>query len=79
MRIILARHAETEWNAEGRYQGRGFDIPLSGPGRAQALAMGARLASLPLARVRCSPCCGRARRWKWPWARWLRIFRQMRI
>jgi len=55
MRIILARHGETDWNVEGRYQGRGFDIPLSPSGRAQALAMGARLAQVPLARAICSP------------------------
>lgn len=55
MRIILARHAETEWNAEGRYQGQTFDIPLSVAGRAQALAMGARLAHLELGRVVTSP------------------------
>jgi len=55
MRIILARHAETSWNAEGRYQGRGFDIPLSDAGRAQALAMGTRLAPLTLTRIISSP------------------------
>jgi len=55
MRIILARHAETDWNGEGRYQGQGFDIPLSISGRAQALAMGARLAHIELTRVISSP------------------------
>jgi len=55
MRIILARHAETDWNVEGRYQGRTFDIPLSAPGRAQALALGARLSQISLNRVLASP------------------------
>jgi len=55
MRIILARHGETDWNVEGRYQGRGFDIPLSLSGRAQALAMAARLAQVPFTRAICSP------------------------
>jgi hypothetical protein len=37
MRILLARHGETPWNAEGRYQGQ-IDIPLSPIGEAQAQA-----------------------------------------
>ena len=40
MRILLARHGETPWNAEGRYQGQ-IDIPLSPIGEAQAQALGA--------------------------------------
>lgn len=55
MRIILARHAETEWNVEGRYQGQGFDIALSERGQAQARAMGIRLANLAFTRVVSSP------------------------
>jgi probable phosphoglycerate mutase len=55
MRIILARHAETDWNVEGRYQGRSFDIPLSISGRAQALSLGARLAHVSLTRIISSP------------------------
>ena len=39
MRILLARHGETPWNAEGRYQGR-RDIDLSPVGEEQAIALG---------------------------------------
>jgi len=55
MHIILARHAETTWNVEGRYQGQGHDIPLSEAGRSQALAMGCRLQAQNLTRVVSSP------------------------
>jgi broad specificity phosphatase PhoE len=55
MRILLARHGETSWNAEGRYQGRTFDIPLSEEGRAQALALGSRLEGVSIARAVASP------------------------
>lgn len=34
-RLLLARHGESEWNAEGRWQGRA-DPPLSARGRHQA-------------------------------------------
>ena len=54
MRILLARHGETPWNAEGRYQGQ-IDIPLSPVGQAQAAALGARLADLPITRAVASP------------------------
>ncbi len=40
--LYLARHGETDWNAVGRWQGHS-DIPLNDRGRAQALALGARL------------------------------------
>lgn len=55
MRILLARHGETQWNVEGRCQGQGFDIPLSGTGRAQAAALGARLAAVPIVKAVASP------------------------
>ena len=42
MRLLLARHGESTWNAEGRYQGR-LDAPLSPRGRAQAEALATRL------------------------------------
>lgn len=54
MRILLARHGETPWNAEGRYQGQ-IDIPLSPLGQAQAAALGARLQDMPISRAVASP------------------------
>lgn len=54
MRILLARHGETPWNAEGRYQGQ-EDIPLSPVGEAQARALGERLAQVPITRAVASP------------------------
>lgn len=57
--IFLCRHGETEWNAEGRYQGT-LDSPLTARGREQARAVGARLAGLAGgARLAASPA-GRA-------------------
>lgn len=60
MRILLARHGETPWNAEGRYQGRA-DIPLSEIGEAQARALGERLREVRIDRAVASPLA-RARR-----------------
>jgi phosphoserine phosphatase len=60
MRILLARHGETAWNAEGRYQGQ-EDIPLSPVGEAQARALGARLREVRIDRALASPLA-RARR-----------------
>ena len=60
MRILLARHGETPWNAEGRYQGQ-EDIPLSDVGIAQATALGQRLRELQIDRAIASPL-SRARR-----------------
>ena len=60
MRILLARHGETPWNAEGRYQGQ-IDIPLSPVGESQANALGERLRGLAIDRAVASPL-SRARR-----------------
>jgi probable phosphoglycerate mutase len=43
--IYLLRHGETEFNREGRYQGR-LDSPLTALGRTQARGAGARLRTL---------------------------------
>ncbi|MDV3255491.1 MAG: histidine phosphatase family protein [Lysobacter sp.] len=59
MRLLLARHGETPWNAEGRYQGQS-DIALSPVGEAQARALGERLRGVPITRAVASPL-GRAR------------------
>lgn len=44
-RIFLVRHAETEWNRAGRFQGQ-QDSPLTDHGVAQARAVAARLRTL---------------------------------
>jgi probable phosphoglycerate mutase len=56
MRILLARHGETAWNAEGRYQGQ-EDIPLSPTGESQARALGQRLRGVRIERAIASPLC----------------------
>ena len=54
MRILLARHGETKWNAEGRYQGQ-VDVPLSEVGEAQASQLGERLRDFHVDRAVASP------------------------
>jgi broad specificity phosphatase PhoE len=54
MKIILARHGETPWNAAGRYQGQ-IDIPLSEIGEAQAALLGQRLKDVAITRAVSSP------------------------
>jgi probable phosphoglycerate mutase len=54
MRILLARHGETKWNAEGRYQGQ-VDVPLSEVGEGQARQLGERLREVHIDRAVSSP------------------------
>lgn len=54
MRILLARHGETAWNAEGRYQGQ-EDIVLSETGERQAMKLGERLRDVRIDRAVTSP------------------------
>ena len=59
MTVYLARHGETVWNAEGRYQGR-LDSPLTDTGRAQARSTAETMRGRGVERLLCSPL-GRAR------------------
>ena len=59
MTVYLARHGETVWNAEGRYQGR-LDAPLTDTGRAHARATARTTRGRGVERLLCSPL-GRAR------------------
>jgi broad specificity phosphatase PhoE len=52
-RILLARHGESDWNREGRWQGHA-DRPLTSLGREQARALAARLAATALDAVYAS-------------------------
>ena len=45
--LLLARHGETEWNREGRWQGHA-DVALNDRGREQAKALAAQLAGEPI-------------------------------
>ncbi len=43
--LYLVRHAQTDWNVEGRYQGQA-DLPLNATGRAQAAELSQELSGL---------------------------------
>lgn len=52
-RLLIVRHGETEWNAEGRIQGH-TDIGLSEKGRQQARSVARRLVDVPIDVAHCS-------------------------
>ncbi|MBU4531459.1 MAG: histidine phosphatase family protein [Hoeflea sp.] len=52
--FIFVRHGQTDWNLEGRFQGR-TDIPLNDKGREQALLARRLLAKTEVSRVLTSP------------------------
>jgi broad specificity phosphatase PhoE len=52
--ILLARHGETDWNREGRFQGWA-DPPLNSTGLAQAVELSVTLLAYDLAAVYSSP------------------------
>lgn len=53
-RTALVRHGETDWNRDGRLQGR-TDVPLNDTGRAQARALAATLTGQGWAAITSSP------------------------
>ena len=53
--IYLVRHGETEWNAQGRFQGC-LDSPLTPNGREQARQFGMLLARVLWMVIAASPC-----------------------
>jgi len=52
--IVVVRHGETEWSANGRHTSR-TDLPLTEPGRERARALASELAGRSFALVLCSP------------------------
>lgn len=49
-RVLLIRHAETGWNAEGRWQGHEL-VPLNEKGKSQARKLAAHLSKRPIGSV----------------------------
>lgn len=58
--LLIVRHGETDWNAEGRWQGHA-DVPLNERGRAQAAALAEQLAGDDRVGIVYSSDLGRAR------------------
>lgn len=54
LELLLARHGQTDWNLERRWQGRS-DVPLNAAGRGQAEGLGELLRTERLDRALMSP------------------------
>ncbi|MCL2285225.1 MAG: histidine phosphatase family protein [Firmicutes bacterium] len=54
MKIYLARHGQTAWNAEQRWQGT-TDIPLNEDGLAQAAKLAEKMTIYPIQKIYSSP------------------------
>lgn len=54
MGLYFVRHGQTDWNVEGKLQGRS-DIPLNATGRAQAAETREKLKHVHMDAVYCSP------------------------
>lgn len=56
MRLLFARHAPTDYNGKGRYQGH-EDVALGASGRRQAALLADRLAAEPIDEIHASDLC----------------------
>ena len=54
MKLIVARHGQTEWNLQNRVLGR-TDIPLNQKGKAQAVELAENLAAIHIDHIYVSP------------------------
>jgi len=54
MNLVLIRHGQTDWNSEGRFQGR-IDVPLNEVGSQEALALASRLRDVNVDLIVSSP------------------------
>ena len=59
MELYIARHGQTHYNAESRFQGSGKDSPLTPEGKAQAHALGKAIKNIQFDAIYTSPL-GRA-------------------
>jgi probable phosphoglycerate mutase len=55
-RIFIFRHGETDWNAQGRFQGH-IDVPINETGRAQAHALVSKLEATGIQAILSSDLC----------------------
>ena len=55
MNLIIARHGQTQWNAEKRYQGQNSQIGLTELGKQQATAVGQLLSEISIDVMYASP------------------------